>query len=74
MTKHAPLTGRERVAKRRAELRARGLRPKQIWVPDVNDPAFIAECRRQSRLVAETMRLTDDLDFAEAVQFWPEEE
>jgi Protein of unknown function (DUF3018) len=35
-----PLTGAERVAKRRAALRAQGLRPKTIWVPDVKSPAF----------------------------------
>jgi len=25
-----------------------GLRPVQLWVPNTKDPAFIAECRRQS--------------------------
>lgn len=38
----------ERVAKYRAGLRAAGLRPVQIWVPDVRKPGFEQECRRQS--------------------------
>ena len=40
-----------RVAAYRAQLRAHGLRPIQIWVPDTRAPGFAAEARRQSRLV-----------------------
>ena len=43
----------ERVKKHRDALRAAGLRPLQIWVPDTRSPAFATECRRQSLLVAE---------------------
>jgi hypothetical protein len=43
----------ERVRKRREALRAAGLRPVQIWVPDTSRPGFADECRRQSLLVAE---------------------
>ena len=42
----------ERVQKHRANLRASGMRPIQIWVPDTRSPGFIQECRRQSLLVA----------------------
>jgi hypothetical protein len=42
----------ERVRKRRAALRAAGLRPVQIWVPDSRRAGFAAECRRQSKIVA----------------------
>lgn len=38
----------ERVKKHRQALRAAGLRPVQMWVPDTRSPAFAAECRRQS--------------------------
>jgi len=38
----------ERVQKHRAALRAAGLRPVQIWVPDTRRPGFAEECRRQS--------------------------
>ena len=42
---------RSRVARRRSELRAAGLRPLQIWVPDTAAPWFAAEAKRQSELV-----------------------
>lgn len=35
----------------RARLRAEGLRPAQVWVPDTRDAAFAAECARQVALV-----------------------
>ena len=37
----------ERVQKHRKALRAAGLRPVQIWVPDTRRAGFAAECRRQ---------------------------
>lgn len=42
----------KRVEKRREALRAAGLRPVQIWVPDTRRPGFAEECRRQSLLAA----------------------
>lgn len=57
----------ERVQKRRAALRAAGLRPVQIWVPDTRRPGFAAECRRQAALVAQADRADADLgDFMDA--------
>lgn len=47
-----PVPLSERVQKRRAALRAAGLRPIQIWVPDTRRPGFAAECRRQAETVA----------------------
>ncbi len=38
----------ERVKKHRRALRAAGLRPVQIWVPDTRRRGFAKECRRQS--------------------------
>lgn len=43
---------RARVQRRRDALRAAGLRPVQIWLPDTRRPGFTDECRRQSRNVA----------------------
>ena len=43
----------ERVNKYRAGLRAAGMRPIQIWVPDIRAEGFAEECRRQSSLAAE---------------------
>ena len=42
----------QRVQKRRDALRAAGLQPVQIWVPDTRSPAFAEACRRQARAVA----------------------
>jgi Protein of unknown function (DUF3018) len=37
----------QRVQKHRVGLRAAGLRPIQIWVPDTRKAGFAAECRKQ---------------------------
>lgn len=59
--------GRAKVAAHRARLRAQGLRPIQIWVPDLRAPGFAAEARRQSRALAAADRAHDDQDFVDAV-------
>lgn len=57
----------ERVQKRRNTLRAAGLRPVQIWVPDTRRPGFAAECRRQAALVTKADQLDTELsDFMDA--------
>ena len=54
-------------------MRARGLRPVQIWVPDVRSPQFADEAARQAELVAAVERNTDDMEFVEAIsEDWPE--
>lgn len=42
----------QRVQRHRDALRAAGLRPVQIWVPDNRRAGFADECRRQARAVA----------------------
>jgi len=51
----------KRVEKRREALRAAGLRPVQIWLPDMRRPGFAEECRRQSLAVAASDRSDDGL-------------
>lgn len=64
---------RERVSAYRSRMRAQGLRPLQIWVPDVRSSAFDAEAHRQSELVAAADRASDDMDFIDAVsEDWDE--
>jgi hypothetical protein len=63
-------SSRDKVRAHRARLRAQGLRPIQIWVPDVNSPEFIAEARRQSRLIAESPHEAEDQAFVDAVSWW----
>ena len=52
----------QRVRKRRDALRAAGLRPVQIWVPDARRPGFAEECPRQSRVVAVADAADRELD------------
>lgn len=62
-----PIPVSERVQKYREALRAAGLRPVQIWVPDTRRPGFATECRRQAMLVAQADRRDADLsDFMDA--------
>lgn len=46
------IPSRDKVRNHRQRLRDQGMRSIQIWVPDVRSPAFKAEARRQSRLIA----------------------
>lgn len=66
-----------RVQKHRASLRAAGLRPVQIWVPDTRRQDFAQECLRQSRAVAladaSDTSLSDFMDDALAsIEGWTE--
>lgn len=63
---------RKRVAAHRAELRKRGLRPIQIWVPDTRAPGFAEEARRQSRLVDADDEFDEVMDFIERNSAWPD--
>lgn len=65
----------ERVQRHRDELRRRGLRPIQIWVPDVNAPGFAEEAHRQSRLVSESPEESAVMDWIEAMttDIWDDE-
>ena len=51
-TKRKPTPPATRMAAYRRRMRAAGLRPVQIWVPDVKSPEFIAECKAISRAIA----------------------
>lgn len=62
---------RSRVRKHRDRLRAQGLRPLQIWVPDVGAPGFAEEAHRQSRAVSESVHAADDQSFVDAISSWP---
>ena len=58
---------REKVRAHRERLRAQGLRPIQIWVPDVRSPSFAAEARRQGAAVAASAAAQDDQSFIESI-------
>ena len=60
-------TSRDRVRAHRQRLREQGLRPIQIWVPDVTTPEFAAEARRQALAVANSEGERDDMAFLESL-------
>jgi Protein of unknown function (DUF3018) len=63
-------SSREKVRAHRKRLREQGLRPIQIWVPDMRSPAFAAEAHRQSLAVANSPRANDNQAFIDAVSDW----
>ena len=60
----------ERVAKYRTALRASGLRPIQIWVPDVRSRSFRAKAHKQSLAVAKSPHAEVDQAFVDAISEW----
>lgn len=55
-------------------MRERGLRPLQVWVPDVRTDRFASEAHRQASLVARADESTDDQHFIETISTpWDEE-
>jgi hypothetical protein len=68
MPKSSPRkSSRDKVSAHHARLRAQGLRPIQISVPDVRSPQFIKEARRQSRLAAQSPYAADDQAFIDSI-------
>ncbi|HTU87853.1 MAG TPA: antitoxin MazE family protein [Solirubrobacteraceae bacterium] len=57
----------DRVRKHRERLRRQGLRPVQIWVPDVRAPEFVAEAHRQTLAIANSEGEADDQAFVDAI-------
>jgi hypothetical protein len=55
------------VRQHRKRLRQQGLRPLQIWVPDVRAPEFVAEAHRQSIVIATSEHEVDDQAFVDAI-------
>jgi hypothetical protein len=68
-----PKPSRVKVRAHRARLREQGLRPIQIWVPDVRAPAFRSEAHRQSLAVSVSSHAHEDHAFIDAVSDWGDE-
>lgn len=60
-------SSRTKVRDHRARLRARGLRPIQIWAPDVSAPEFRREAHLQSAAAARSDREHDDQSFIDSI-------
>ncbi len=69
----AEAESRSRVRAHRARLREQGLRPIQIWVPDVRAEGFAGEAHRQARAVAMSADAMVDQAFVDSVSSWPDE-
>lgn len=69
----SPKPSRVKVQEHRQRLRAQGLRPIQIWVPDVRAAAFQSEAHRQSLAVAASAHAAEDQAFIDTVSVWGEE-
>ncbi len=61
------ISSRDKVRNHRQRLRDQGMRPIQIWVPDVTSPAFKAEARRQSQLIARNPSEAEDQAFLDSI-------
>lgn len=70
--KPRPKSNRDKVREHRERLRAQGLRPIQIWVPDVRVPGYAEEIRRQCLAIAASERDREDMDFVESVSILTE--
>ena len=64
---------RDKVRAHRARLRRRGMRPIQIWVPDVRSRTFTREAHRQSLLVGTDLLEREAQAFVDSISEWPPE-
>jgi hypothetical protein len=65
---------RLKVREHRQRLRSQGMRPIQIWVPDVRSPEFSAEARRQSQLVAQSAQEAEIQALIDSLAEWPNDD
>lgn len=56
----------------REKMRAAGMRPVQIWVPDLRDSSFASTYRRQVLQLWQSAAERADFEFMAAVQDWRE--
>lgn len=63
-------TSRDKVRAHRARLREQGLRPVQVWVPDVRSKAFARAAHRQSLAVSRSPHAKEDQEFVDAISAW----
>jgi hypothetical protein len=61
---------RDKVRAHRDRLREQGLRPIQIWVPDVRSSKFIVAAHKQSLAVARSRKEKQDQAFIDGISDW----
>lgn len=62
-----PKPSRVKVREHRERLRAQGLRPIQIWVPDVRAASFRSQAHQQSLAVAASTQAAEDQSFIDSL-------
>ena len=68
--KTQPRPSRDKVRAHRKRLREQGLRPIQIWVPDMRSPSFARQAHRQAAAVARSRYARRDQEFIDAISEW----
>ena len=66
-------TSAERVQKHREKLRKKGLKPVQIWVPDIRKKGFADECEKQSVMARKSdleSNINDAIEDAADLRGW----
>ena len=64
---HEPMTGAQRQARHRAAMRAKGLRPRQIWIPDLSNPRVRAEIERSAAAINRSDRESGIMRYLETL-------
>ncbi len=60
-----------RVQKHRENLRSKGLKPMQIWVPNTNNHSFVQACRKQALIAnASNDGMLDFIENAADLRGW----
>lgn len=68
-----PKSSRDKVREYRKRLQQQGMRPIQIWVPDVRSAAFRSEAHRQSVAVSASSGAQEDQAFIDSISDWSSE-
>jgi hypothetical protein len=75
MGKHDKISGRDRSAQHRAEMRAKGYRLKQIWVPDLRRSEVVEQIRAEARAIAASAQEAEEQAWVDAIsepwEDWP---
>ena len=74
MAATSPRPKKESVRAFHERMRAQGMKPVTIWVPDPTSPGFDAEMRRQSQAVADSPSEAEDQAFVDSISVvWDED-
>ena len=63
---HETMTGAQRVAKRRAALRAKGFKLRQFWLPDLSNPEVLADIQRGMAAIRNSKEEAEVMEWLEA--------